>query len=365
MRRSTCIRLSLAAICLVFGAAAYQMTTEDLMVSTAKAWLASLNGNQATSAKYKLDNPDYEVWHFVPDNNFVSQRGYRRNGLTYNDMTAEQRSLADALLAASLSRAGFVTAKTIMSLEEVLRIRENDTVGRRDVNVYHFSVFGEPSMEGDWAWRLEGHHISLHFLMRDGKLASTSPTFLGANPHEVREGPRKGVRPLAAREDAARKLMKALGPDLQKQALVSDKAYSDILTSADTRAELDGSPKGVRASQLSDEQYKMLLDTADQYTVSLPAEQADARRKLIRATAKDDLYFAWAGSVEPGGGDYYRIQSPKFLIEYDNTQNRNNHSHSVWREFAGDFGRDVLAAHYRLDGHGVDVPDGQRTFAAD
>lgn len=362
-RRSTSLRAMLLACCVALGLIGYQQTTEDLMVTTANAWLASLNGNQITSAQYKLDNPDYEMWHFVPDNNFVTARGYRRNGLTYNEMTPEQRSLADALLAASVSRAGFVSVKTIMSLEEVLRIQEQDTVGRRDVNVYHFSVFGKPSMEGDWAWRLEGHHVSLHFLMRDGKLASTSPTFLGANPHEVREGPRKGVRPLGGREDTARKLMMALDSGLQKQATVSDKAYRDILTSADTRAKLENQPQGISAAQLSDAQYAMLLAAADQYALSLPGEQAERRKSAVRNTPREKLFFAWAGSIEPGGGDYYRIQSPEFLIEYDNTQNGNNHSHSVWREFEGDFGRDILAAHYRFDSHGFDA--GRRPVLAD
>ena len=354
-RHSTKLRAMSLACCLALGLIAYQQTTEDLMVTTANAWLASLNGNQITSAQHKLDNPDYEIWHFVPDNNFVTARGYRRNGLTYGEMTPEQRSLADALLAASVSRAGFVSVKTIMSLEEVLRIQEKDTVGRRDVNVYHFTVFGEPSMEGDWGWRLEGHHVSLHFLMRDGKLASTAPTFLGANPHEVREGPRKGVRPLGGREDTARKLMMALDAGLQKKALVSETAYRDILTSADTRAKLESQPQGISAAQLSGDQYEMLLDAADQYALSLPAEQAERRRAMVRKTSKEDLFFAWAGSIKPGGGDYYRIQGPAFLIEYDNTQNGNNHSHSVWREFEGDFGRDVLAAHYRIDSHGLDT----------
>ena len=354
MRRAVCFRALLLACCLVLGATAYYLSTEDLMVTTANAWLASLNSNQLTSAQYKLDNPDYEIWHFVPDNNFITARGYSRNGLTYKNMDAEQRALADALLAASLSKAGFVAVKTIMSLEEVLRIQEEDTVGRRDVDLYHFSIFGEPAMAGDWAWRLEGHHVSLHFLMHDGKLVATSPTFLGANPHQVQDGPRKGVRPLGAREDTARKLMKSLDGGLAEQALVSETAYRDILTSADTRAKLEGQPPGVAASQLSDEQYAMLLATADQYAISLPAEQAERRREMVRATPRDQLFFAWAGSVEPGGGDYYRIQSPDFLIEYDNTQNRNNHSHSVWREFEGDFGRDLMAAHYGLDLHGLD-----------
>ena len=362
MRRAVCFRAAALTLCLGLAAIAYRATTEDLMVSAAKAWLASLNSNQITSAKYKLDNPDYEIWHYVPDNSFASTRGYRRNGLTYNDMSPEQRSLADALLAASLSRAGFVSVKTIMSLEEVLRVKENDDTGRRDVNVYHVSVFGEPSMDGDWAWRFEGHHVSLHFLMQAGKLVSTAPEFLGANPHVVKDGPRKGVRPLGAREDTARKLMMSLGGALKKKALVAEKAYRDILTTADTRAELENQPQGLSAAELSQAQYEMLLATADQYAVSLPAEQAERRMKRVRETPKDQLFFAWAGSIEPGGGDYYRIQSPEFLIEYDNVQNGNNHSHTVWREFKGDFGRDLLAAHYRLDDHGMGR---DRSVAAD
>ena len=362
MRRTVFFRAAALTLGAGLAAIAYHATTEDLMVSSANAWLASLNSNQVTTAQFKLDNPDYERWHYVPDNSFTTQRGYRRNGLTYRDMSPEQRSLADALLAASLSRAGFVSVKTIMSLEEVLRIQENDNTGRRDVDVYHVSIFGKPSMNGRWAWRMEGHHVSLHFLMQDGKLVSTAPEFLGANPHMVLDGPRKGVRPLGAREDTARKLMMSLGDSLKEKALVAEKAYRDILTTADSRAELENQPQGLPASELSQAQYEMLLATADQYAVSLPAEQAEARMKRVRETPRDQLFFAWAGSIEPGGGDYYRIQSPEFLIEYDNVQNGNNHSHTVWREFNGDFGRDLLAAHYQLDDHGLSR---NRSVAAD
>lgn len=362
MRRTVFFRAAALTLGVGLAAIAYHATTEDLMVSSANAWLASLNSNQATAAQFKLENPDYERWHYVPDNSFTSQRGYGRNGLTYRDMSPEQRSLADALLAASLSRAGFVSVKTIMSLEEVLRVQENDNTGRRDVDVYHVSIFGKPSMDGRWAWRMEGHHVSLHFLMQDGKLVSTAPEFLGANPHMVLDGPRQGIRPLGAREDTARKLMMSLGDSLKKKALVAEKAYRDILTTADSRAELENEPQGLSASELSQAQYEMLLATAGQYAVSLPAEQAEARMKKVRETPRDQLFFAWAGSIEPGGGDYYRIQSPEFLIEYDNVQNGNNHSHTVWREFKGDFGRDLLAAHYQLDDHG---PSLDRSATAD
>jgi hypothetical protein len=53
------------------------------------------------------------------------------------------------------------------------------------------------------------------------------------------------------------------------------------------------------------------------------------------------------GGIEPGQGHYYRIQGGDFLVEYDNTQDGANHIHSVWRDKRGEWGRDLLAEHYR------------------
>ena len=73
-----------------------------------------------------------------------------------------------------------------------------------------------------------------------------------------------------------------------------------------------------------------------------------AEPALAEATGKnlDSLHFAWAGVLDRSAGHYYRIQGKTFVVEFDNTQNEANHIHTVWRNFAGDFGHDVLAAHY-------------------
>jgi hypothetical protein len=67
----------------------------------------------------------------------------------------------------------------------------------------------------------------------------------------------------------------------------------------------------------------------------------------VKKAGLANLHFAWLGSSDRGKGQYYRIQGPTFLIEYDNTQNNANHVHSVWRDFKGDFGLDMLASHYQ------------------
>jgi hypothetical protein len=76
------------------------------------------------------------------------------------------------------------------------------------------------------------------------------------------------------------------------------------------------------------------------------AAEAQARMERVKAAGKN-IYFAWAGVVEFGGPHYYRVQSPSFMVEYDCTQDKANHIHSVWRDFDGDWGMDVLKEHYK------------------
>jgi hypothetical protein len=65
----------------------------------------------------------------------------------------------------------------------------------------------------------------------------------------------------------------------------------------------------------------------------------------VRAAPLDSIRVGWAGSDQPRQPHYFRIQGANFLIEFDNSGG--NHIHSVWRDFEGDFGRDVLRDHYR------------------
>jgi hypothetical protein len=83
----------------------------------------------------------------------------------------------------------------------------------------------------------------------------------------------------------------------------------------------------------------------EEYCNNLPEQAAQARLDQIKK-AGSNMFFAWAGTEERGKGHYYRIQAPAFLVEYDNTQNGANHVHSIWREYEGDFGDDLLR-HYQ------------------
>jgi hypothetical protein len=314
------------------------------MASAANRFLASLTPEQRQQAAFPFDSDDRSRWHYVPTESFP------RKGLTIKAMNESQRQLAHALLKTGLSQRGYTTTTAIMNLETILRALEANGRMVRDPEIYYFTVFGEPTAKGPWGWRVEGHHVSIHFTVAGGTWVASSPTFLGTNPAEVRDGPKKGLRILGAEEDAARALLDSLDATQRTAALILDIAPTDIVTTNQMKAE-PLSPVGVKASALSVKQRELLMKLIDVY-VSLMADDIAAERtaKLTKGGV-ENIAFAWAGPTTRGAKHYYRVQGPTFLIEYDNTQNDGNHIHSVWRDFDGDFGRDLLREHIKSVAH--------------
>lgn len=310
------------------------------MVTAANQFLGSLSVEQRTKATFALDNTT-ERYRF----NFIPTEAFPRNGLTIKEMTEPQRKLAHELMRAGLSDRGYLTYTEIMALEDVLKVIEQPARFARDRERYFFSVFGTPAEKGAWGWRVEGHHISLHFTMLNGK-SIANPTFAGTNPAEVRDGAQKGKRVLGLQEDAGRTLMTALDAAQRTTATFNAVAPNEIVTTN----QLDIkplSPEGIKASTMTPAQRDLLMRVIDSYTGLMTAEIATDRMARIKAAGLDNIGFAWAGPVERGQKHYYRVQGPTFLIEFDNTQNDGNHVHSIWRDFTDDFGRDLLRDHIK------------------
>jgi len=335
------LRLAALAIgAILLTSAYYRINSSTVMTQAAQHFLASLTPEQRAKATFAFQEDERLNWHYIPK---------ERKGIPLLEMTMAQKALAHALLSAGLSQQGYIKAVTIMSLDDVLRVMENDDGNRRNPEKYYFTVFGEPSDTGTWGFRVEGHHLSQNFTVVNGKVADT-PSFFGANPAEVREGPRKGLRTLAAEEDLGRDLMESFTPEEKKVAIVAPDAYKDILTEASRKAALEGQPSGLSAAKMSKKQFDLLQTLIASYAQNVPEQLAQARMEQLKK-AGTNVFFAWAGVEQRGGPHYYRIQTPTFLIEYDNTQNNANHIHSVWRDFNGDFGLDLLAMHYQAS-HG-------------
>jgi hypothetical protein len=310
------------------------------MLQAADAFLASLRPEQRSRALFEFEDAERLNWHFVPR---------ARRGLPLKEMSAAQQELARGILRAGLSRRGYLTASTIIDLELVLReMGGNPTV--RDPELYYFSIFGTPSHAMPWGFRAEGHHLSLNFTLVRDTLIATAPAFFGANPAEVRSGSRRGLRALAAEEDVGRELVLSLDERQLAVALIAASAPSDIVT-GNAASVTPLSPVGIRVTALRTEQAAILVRLLEVYLGRMAEPLAAQRRAALERTDFAAVAFAWAGSTRPGEPHYYRIQGPSFLVEYDNTQNNANHIHTVWRDFDGDFGRDVLREHYRTAAH--------------
>jgi hypothetical protein len=313
------------------------------LVSATEDFLGSLRPEQRAKAVFRFEDAERINWHFVPR---------ARRGLPLKEMSPEQQELARRILRTALSQRGYLKANTIIELELVLReMGQNPRV--RDPELYYFSVFGSPGPEQPWGLRAEGHHLSLNFTIVGDSLVATAPAFMGADPAEVRAGSRAGLRPLAAEEDLARELIHALDEAQRAVAVIANVTPRDIVTGAAARVE-PLSPIGIRVTELRADQVQLLVRLIDEYLGRMAGPLAERRRAALVQTDFGEVAFAWAGSIQRGRPHYYRIQGPSFLIEYDNTQNNANHIHTVWRDFEGDFGRDLLREHYRDGPHSHD-----------
>jgi hypothetical protein len=329
-----------ALLALATSAFAHDANVE--MAKAANAFLASLKPEQKALATFPFESDakgERVNWHFIPR---------ERKGLAIKEMTEPQVALARALLKTGLSDDGFKKAEIIQSLEGILRVMEKDTTGKRDPEKYYVSVFGTPGGKTPWAWRWEGHHQSFNYTSVGDAAPSMTPSFFGSNPGEVREGERKGLRVLGLEEDLGRSLVKSLNDEQRKIAVLPGDAPKEIFN--DPKRPDPTKPEGIPASKLTADQQATLVKIIKLYLFRCRPDVAAEEFAKIEKAALGNVHFAWAGGFELGQPHYYRIQNTAFVLEYDNTQNNANHVHCIWRDFANDFGLDLLKQHVS-EGH--------------
>ena len=350
MSRLASLRLMVAAsLTTVFAAGALIASQKSAanMAKAATGLLDSLSADQRTKVAFPFESDERLRWHFIPNETFP------RKGLMIKDMNETQRRLAHDLLRSGLSAHGYLKVSSIIGLEDILKATEAGGKFARNKEEYLFTIFGTPAARGRWGWRFEGHHISLRFAVVDGAMTAqvaSSPMFLGSNPAEVLEGDKRGLRILADEEDVARALVIGMPEALRTRAVVNAVAPGDILTM--NKNDISPLPdQGVSYAALPVTQREQLLRLIEVYTSTMDADIAAQRMAKLKSAGLDQIHFAWFGETEKGKKHYYSVQGPTFLIEYDNTQNNGNHIHSVWRDFRGDFGRDILREHVRQVAH--------------
>jgi hypothetical protein len=343
--RIAAIGLSLAAGAAGALLASHAVAARDAdkadAAAAANAFLKSLPQDLRAAASFPIDSPERLAWHFVPKD---------RVGASLLKLDDAQSELLGPLLATALSPEGLLSARGVMKHENILRRVETEAgvgnASRRDPGLYYTAVFGKPSTSAPWAWRFEGHHLSINVTELPGQAPIVAPVFMGANPARVLAGPNAGFRLLAAEEDLGRELITLLPAERRRVAMIRDTAFSDIVTGNDPKVQ-KLELAGLAAADMSAEERAQLRRLIELYLGRVTAESAkDALLRLDRA-GFEKVRFAWAGGIESGQPHYYRIHGPTLLIEYDDTQNDANHIHTVYRDLMRDFGGDVLRAHYR------------------
>lgn len=304
------------------------------LTEAATAYLESLDAEQIKVAQQDFEEATREDWHYVPK---------KRKGLAWRAMTAEQKTLSWALFRVALSEAGSTKAEGLIAAEAVLWKRSNHS-DFRDPEKYHVTLFGQPAPEATWGASLEGHHLSINLTVIEGREVFVTPSFFGANPDHVKEGEQTGLRPLKGEQEEALKLLQMLNADQRAQVVYQKKSPKEIFTKA--KRQVTALPDdGLPASEMTHEQKAQLRQVLIEYVGRFRAPYASDDWRKIEAAGIDQIYFAWAGSDQVGEPMYYRLQGPSFVMEYINVQNGGNHSHTVWRDFENDFGRDLLKEH--------------------
>ena len=303
-------------------------------------FLNSLTRAQKSKAQMPFDDDSKHDWHYFPASM------YPRAGISIGELNESQKQLLFQLLHASLSETGYTKTQQIMSLENVLAELSGDSYSR-DPEKYYAAFYGNPENDSLWAWSFQGHHLSLNFTILNGKM-EIAPRFMGANPATVKSGTHKGERTLAAEEDLGLQLINSI-QDKQK-AIFRERSPYDIVTG--NAPEVNPlTPVGIKLNELTEANQEILLRLIHEYLATMPDELAKKRSENLEKEEMNEIRFGWAGATHSGEPHYYRIQGKTFLIEFDNSQNNANHIHSVWRDFDGDFGRDLIREHYQNSDH--------------
>ncbi len=323
-----------------FGSLMAQPSFDPLLGVT--ALMKSLTPAQKEIVSFAMEAPAKTRWHYLPHDSFA------REGLPLSNMSSNQIEKTYALLEAYLSESGYDQMQQIIDLENYLAIVENNPY-KRDASKYYIAFYGTPHKDSLWAWSFEGHHLSLNFTVSRETIAF-APAFWGSNPGIVPIGPEQGKIVLKTDHNLGLQLVNSLSPAQLEKTLVSSKTYGEILTrNQDAVAFIPNN--GIAYRQLQTPQKKLLKQIIHHHLDRMEKPVSQKARSLLENENWNDITFSWAGKTEKLKAHYYRIQGQSFLIEYDNSQNNGNHIHAVWREFNGDFGKDLIQEHYQKEGH--------------
>ena len=329
----------------------------ERLVAAAKGLLAVLSSCERGAVQYSVDAPEWRVWS---NPEFL----FNPCGLRLEELGSESRSAILRLIETSLSPKGFDKARGCMKTNAFLgQLCQLETI--MNEWSYNFLLFGAPSLDGPWGWNLYGHHLCLNCFVLGGQMV-ISPTFMGAEPNIIDEGPNKGLKLFNTEENVGLALMRSLPSSLRERATVyktlRDPAMPEGRVHPGDERHLGGAFQdnrvipfeGIPVGEFSAVQKRQLVDIVGAFISYLPEGPLAAKLARVEASL-DRTWWSWIGGHGDEDPFYYRIQSPVLMAEFDhhagiwltNQESAKCHIHTVVRTPNGnDYGKDLLRQHY-------------------
>ena len=307
------------------------------MAETAKKLISSLDPKKTTELVNEFKNSSRENWHFFPN-------WSGRKGIPLSQFSGEQKGFVKELLHLLLTSEAFQEQENIRLIHG---LRNDFKDPNNPMNLYYLSILGSPSSSTNWGLRFEGHHLSLNCTLVDGKLFSVTPSFWGASPVRANNWGDHAIELFVEEQTLCLSLVDSL-TDSQKLKAGLNRSKGPQAKPKIFREDFQNDSSGLSFSELDSKQQeilrKLIFAFAKKYRPEI-VEQIDQRKPIIDTNS---IRFSYRRSSSHYIA-YFRILSSEYLIEYDNQGG--NHIHAVWRDFDGDFGRDLLKHHLREEKH--------------
>jgi hypothetical protein len=304
------------------------------LAETARHLIESYDSTKGMNLSYAFSYASREQWHFFPN-------WSGRAGVPLYRLSKDQRLLVKQMVELLLSEDGFLEYE---NLRLIHGIRKDLNAPDNPMHRYFISIFGKPSDKSTWGWRLEGHHLSLNCTLVDGQTFSITPSFWGGSPARLSNGRYPGIELFEQEQELSLKLVESLSDSQKRKSEVGSGNGPEAVSwvSREEYANLSG----ISFHELSENQQNWIEQLVQLFSEKYRPEileQINNRKKVFDpSTLRFSYIFSTRGYVA-----YFCIVTSEYLIEFDNQGG--NHIHAAWRDFDGDFGRDLISDHNRLN----------------
>jgi hypothetical protein len=329
------------------------VSTEPVRAAAA-AFLAALTAEQRRRTQFGAEDDEWRKW--------MNQHFYRRQGVSFKEMTEAQKDGALGLLRASLSARGLVLTRDIMRLNTTLAELNGGNFEEYGEGFYYLTVMGEPSAKEPWGWQLDGHHLIVNYFVLGDQVVMT-PSFFGSEPAIAHAGRYKGTAVLQEEQAMGLALRRSLDAGQSAKAVLGTEKTANQNQTEAWKDNAVVPPAGLSVREMTASQRKQVEALIERYVGNLDDGHARVKMEEVRRHL-DDTRFAWVGAAEDDSVFYYRIQSPVILIEFDHqvpvgmrriadpSKPFREHIHTVVRTPNGnDYGKDLLRQHLETHPH--------------